>query len=446
MTTPSPSKYSIDPQLYKPEPPVQPQQVKRLFFGRKRELRRGLDSLRAGMDLRGRQSRKADKRPWVIHGESRSGKSHLARRIFAGLPDNDTRLQFRINAGGRLEALAVLRDLFEEMRGRFLNRILDQRLTEDPVRSRDVQLAKQLVEKIALFDPATESATLTLEQEDRESGDAGVELGGTRLGKFIAKFQRERSEKRAVEVSLRPPTAVDLAEVCGIMAETLLRHKLVSHVLVLMDDVDLLEGYVSQQQNARRQRSLLADAIRVLHSAPGVDVVLTARSWYAHSQKELQTLVDLAVAKPMQPDEMVSIHDLRWETCSPRGDPAAFLTNEALRELANDVNGLPGVFLQHLQTAFYRFQDEDDAKPRGYDWLLDVFRQHLGLLRDRCSDGYTAIEKAVSSGKLTVDVTEHNPFFGTMLENEYAYQSYYSETAYFISGLVRKILGAAVGG
>jgi hypothetical protein len=48
----------------------------------------------------------------------------------------------------------------------------------------------------------------------------------------------------------------------------------------------------------------------------------------------------------------------------------------------------------------------------------------------------------VNNGRLTVDIRERNPFFGTMLENEYAYQSYYSETAYFISGLVRKILGA----
>ena len=174
----------------------------------------------------------------------------LGAGIFAQLPDNDEYLQFRIIAGGRLDALTVLRDLFEEMRGRFMNRILDQRLTEDPLRLGSVQLAKQLVEKIALFETGTQSATLTTEHTDSDSEETGIDLD-SKLGKFIAKFQRERSEKSGVQVSLRTPTALDLAEVCGIMAETLIRQKLVRHILVLMDDVDLLEGYVSQEQNGR---------------------------------------------------------------------------------------------------------------------------------------------------------------------------------------------------
>ena len=208
-----------------------------------------------------------------------------------------------------------------------------------------------------------------------------------------------------------------------------------------MDDVDLLEGYLSPVRNARSQRSLLADAINVLHGAPGVDVVLTARSWYFHSRKELQTLVDLSKAPPMTADELIGVHDRRFQTYGKKRGPSGFLEPEALERLAQDVDGLPGVFLQHLQTAFYVFQNESEAEVRNYDWLVDVFRREIETVRDKCSLGLQAIEEAVRGGRLTVDVTQSNPFFGTVLENEFVYQSYYSETTYFMSGFLRKVLG-----
>ena len=444
MATAKVSKYDVDPQLFRPEPPIDPRQVKKLFFGREAEFRRGLHGLKAGLDVGGKRYAKFDKPSWVIHGESRSGKSHLARRIFAELPDNDQRLQFRILAGGRLEAITVMRELFEEFRGRFLDRIFDQRLKNDPLRSGQTRFVKQLVEKIAMFEPGTQSVTLTSEESSKEAVEAGLEIGcGTLLGKFIGKFQAERAEKGTVQLALRQPTAADLAEVCGIMAETLLSQKLIQHVLVLMDNVDLLEEYVSAEQNARKQRFLLADAIRILHSAPAVDVVITARSWYAHSSKELHTLVKLE--SPMPPEELLAVHDLRVKAYGRKHAPAEFLTRDALGQLAGDINGLPGVFLQHLQTAFYQFQNEDDLLPREYAWLLDFVRRHLNLIRERCTPGYEALEKAVNEGRLTVDISAGNPFFGTMLDNEYAYQSYYSETAYFISPLVRRVMAEKFG-
>ena len=333
------SKYAIDQQLFKPEPPIEPRQVKRLFHGREREFLRGFEGLKSGIDIGGKRSRKDDKWPWVIHGESRSGKSHLARRIFAALPDTDLRPQFRIVAGGRLNAINVMRELFEEMRGRFLNRILDQRLTDDPLRFVDVQIAKQLVEEVGLFQSGVTSVTLSVEHSSTDTGDIGLELGGgTKLAKFVAKFQSQRAEKNAVNLTLRPPTPADLAEVCGIMAETLLRRKLIRHILILMDDVDLLEGYVSPDQNARAERSLLAEAIRILHDTAGMDLVVTARSWYYHAQKELQTLVDLAMANPIPVADMLGIHDQRWEVFAEKLSADGFLSRDALREAEGNSN------------------------------------------------------------------------------------------------------------
>ncbi|MBM3335291.1 hypothetical protein FJY63_11575, partial [Candidatus Sumerlaeota bacterium] len=183
------SKYAVDPHLFKPEPPVEPRQVKELFHGREQELCRGVESLKAGLDIGGKRSKRLGKSPWVIHGESRSGKSHLARRIFAQFPDSDRRIQLRIPAGNRLDALLVLRELFEEMRQRFLTRVYDQRLAHDPLSHPEVQLVRQLVEKVGLFEPGAQTATLTVEQSSRESAGAGLEIGGgTLLAKFVAKF------------------------------------------------------------------------------------------------------------------------------------------------------------------------------------------------------------------------------------------------------------------
>lgn len=423
---------------------MHPEHVKKLFFGREAELKRGLATLKAGWDVNGNRSRKFDKRPWVIHGESRSGKSHLARRIFAQLPETDQCLQCRISTGGRLDAIAVLRDLFEELRGRFFNRILDQRHADDPLRFVEVRLAKQLIEKIALFENTTQAATLTMEESRREAEEASLDLlGGTLLAKFLAKAQTERIHKNAIQLALRPPTALDLAEVCGIMIQTLLQRKLVRHVMILMDDVDLLETYLSPERNARVQRTLLADAIAVLHATPGCDVVVTARSWYAHSRKELQTLVDLSRSSPMTSQELLGIHDRRLAIYGRRAGSKEFLSRDALGKLASDVDGLPGVFLQHLNTAFYAYQQDLDFRVRDYEWLLDVFRQEIELVREKCRPGLDAIRNAVDQGRLTIDVTGGNPFSGTVLENEFVYQSYYSETTYFVSGFLRNVLLAS---
>lgn len=444
MTSAASKKYAIDQLLFKPEPPVEPRQAKRLFCGRTAALQRGLQGLRAGLDTDGRRSRRYDKYPWVVHGESRSGKSHLARCIFAALPDTDERLQIRIAAGGRLDAIAVMRDLFEQFRGRFLNRLLDPRLPVEVSRSGDVMVVRALVEKISLFEPAAQSATLSMEKLSQQSEEYSLELGGSPwLAKFVSKFRKDNSNKSGLQLTLRQPTPSDLAEICGIMAETLLRHSLVRHVLVLMDDVDLLESYISPVQNAKMQRSLLGQAIHILHSAPGVDVVLTARSWFVHSDdKQLHTLVDLSQEPVLRPEELLHIYKRRLAEYARKQPFAAFLTQSALLELALDVSGLPGVYLQHLQTAFYQFLNEDDLTQRDYQWLLTSVRGHLNALREKCSTGYEALENAITKGALTVDVRTHNPFYGTMLQNEYAYQSYYSETTYFISGIVRKVISS----
>jgi hypothetical protein len=435
------SKFTVNDLLFKPEPPMTPREVKKLFCGRAAELQRGLETLKENVDVDGKRSKTSDKRPWVIHGESRSGKSHLARRIFADMPNKDDRLQCLIPSGGRLDAVAVMRDLFEDLRGKYKNRILDQRRGDNLLQQPLVSLADQLIDKIGLFRNDVQAVELTSEATQRDSFDLGTELGGAPLlFKFLTKYQTEQTQKNAIKLTLRPPTPLDLAEVCGIMVEVLLRFKLLKHALILVDDVDLLEGYVSAQQNARQQRSVLAAALHVLHGTAAVDVVLTARSWYAHAQKDLSTLVDLARATQMTPEELIAIHDRRFDLYGGKSGITSFLNRQALGELARDVEGLPGVFVQHLGSAFYQYQAEPDWGERDYTWFLDLFRRRLPEWRDKCGKGLDAVQKAILAGRRTVDVTDGNPFFGTVLDNEWVYQSYDSETTYFVSGLLRRLL------
>jgi hypothetical protein len=57
------SKFAYETNLFKPEPPEHPQHVKSLFCGRAKELERGLAILRQFLDVKGRRSKKQDKRP-----------------------------------------------------------------------------------------------------------------------------------------------------------------------------------------------------------------------------------------------------------------------------------------------------------------------------------------------------------------------------------------------
>jgi hypothetical protein len=433
-----PSKFACDSSLFKPEPPMDKRLVKQLFCGREKELRRGLETLKSQLDLEGKRSERFDKRPWIIHGESRSGKSHLARRIFADLPNDHQRIQLIIPAREKIEALRVMANLFRELLGHFRHRTQDQRLPDPVYQEDDVRLVDRLIDRMELFLNEAESATVTTEQSGKRTLEVGGELSGL-LGKLLGKYQSEQTEKGTRQVVLKAPTAATLAEVCGVMVEALLRHKLVRHLLVLVDDVDLLEGYQSPQQNARVQRSLLAEALDELHGQPGIDVVLTARSWYAHSTKDFQELVNLA-SSTLPAEVLIAIHDGHLRAFAKKTGLCRFLKPEALEAFAGQMGGLPGFFLQHLQTAFYAFQDEDDWDERDYDWFLGVFRRLFNDYRTKCAPAAEMLEEAVQKGRLEMDVSTKNPFFGTVFDNLLVSQSYYNEQCYFASPLVKQIL------
>jgi hypothetical protein len=229
------------------------------------------------------------------------------------------------------------------------------------------------------------------------------------------------------------------------MVDTLVRAGLLDHVLVLIDDVDLLEGYSDPSRNGKIQRSVLCDALSQLHSATGVDVLVTARSWYAHSRKDFQELVDLSTADEMTSESLIEIHDRHVELYARQGLPRRFLNHETIRRVAEDSQGKPGVFLQRLKTAFKAWRNEADWGQRDYEWYFDVFRKLYDQYREKCPAAAHALEKSVEEGRSTVDVRLENPFYQTVFNNEFVFQSYYQETTYFMDELTFRVVSARLG-
>ncbi len=435
------SKYDCDISLFQPEPPVAERLVKSLFAGRDAELQKGYKILLRHLDISGSRSKGFDKKPWVIHGESRSGKSHLARRILAEFKAKPQRIKMLIPAREKIEALLVMADLFGQLVGEFRRLTSDDRLSPPVKDLPDIRLVDDLIEQMRLFLDTAQSATITRERSDEATLEVGGELSGL-LGKLLGKYQSRDANKQTRQVVLKPPTPERLAEVCGVIVEKLMQYKLAEHLLVLVDDVDLLDYSAASPQQARVQRSLLTDALCTLHGQPGVDVVLTARSWFVYSGKVLTQLVDLTQSV-LSPEALVEIHNNHIRQFATKAGVERFLTPEGLQEFANEMqelNGLPGVFLQHLHTAFDRYKDDSDFTERDYEWFVDVFRKLVAALRSRCELAVSMIEEATRNGQLHMRVTEgNNPFIGTAFDNLLVFQSYHDERCYFTSPLVRRI-------
>jgi hypothetical protein len=291
-----------------------------------------------------------------------------------------------------------------------------------------------LIERIALF-VVNRSSEFTIRINHELA--AGLEASITQAplpqilqflikGGLSVKNSEEQSLKRVA------PTPADMSEYCGIIADTLIQTGLMDHIFFLIDDVDLIEGYTNATQNGRMQRSLLADCLATLHSVPGVDILLTARSWYAHSHRDFQQLLEL---EGMTATELSAIYELQARHFGGQVLKKPFLLPEALQRVAEDSGGRPGVFLQRLRTAFEQYQKDDSWESRDYEWYFDVFRRLYARHREKNPRAGDAIEAAIRAEKYTIDVRDGNPFYNTPFDQEFVFQSYYNEAAYDIDAL-----------
>ena len=173
------SKYDYDVvNLFQPEPPEGRHQIKKLFRNRTDELEQGVGLLRRCMDVRGRRKDLKGFRPWVIHGESRSGKSHLARRVLHAFPDGPKTCSVLVSARERLEARRVMEMVSEHVRYDY-NRILALDKNKDQVSKNPwIRLTDSLIEQVAVFLGARTAESLVLKWglEATKSVEAGAKL------------------------------------------------------------------------------------------------------------------------------------------------------------------------------------------------------------------------------------------------------------------------------
>ncbi|MEO5374376.1 MAG: ATP-binding protein [Alphaproteobacteria bacterium] len=437
--------YGVHPGLFKSEPPNGREVVRSLFCGREYELQYCTSTLRDSMVRDGEQSRDFDKQPWIIHGESRAGKSHLARRILTDLDNGEDILSFIIPARERLQAVKVMETLFNKIANEFTSRHSSRSLWEKAkdvvAESPETEVVLDIIDKVQALSHSVEGIDLTISATTKDA----FEVGGSTsilpgILKILAKSGRQNTDGRTTVFKLRPPNADDYVNYCSLIIGVLRREYGVKSVLVLVDDVDLIEGYKDPEQNGRVQRLILAASLIALHQIPCVEVVVTSRSWYAYANKEFQELVNL-YDFDMSENEIVEIYRRRWKAYAPRV-PGGFLNEDALLTAAQDVQGIPGVFLQHMDTAFKSFLYEKDWGPRDYDWYLKVFVRRFTRCRDKHPDATNAIQRHVEAGRKQIDVRENNIFQSTMLENDFAFQSYHNEHTYFIDGLAEKVVRA----
>lgn len=436
----SPTKYDYAQGLFWPQPPDNPKLVRALFCGREQDLDHCVSRLKASCDVNGKQARNGSKVPWVIHGESRSGKSHLARMVMQKLPKRKKRFQIFVPAKERLEASAVMESIFEALSADFLKATEDVTLKEDLQPYSIVQLTRNLISEVRQFSGGAESVIVKVDAGQKAGLEAGVKLSPIpKIFEFTLTHRSEASDGNTLEVHLAPPSAKDLAEYSGMIVDCLHHVGLLSHVLILVDDADLLETYVNENRNGRVERSRLTDCLCYLHQQPCVDVLLTARSWYTYSRNEFENLNGVGL-DPLSPETLVAIHDRHYEVFRRKNAPARFLDSAALESASGLADGKPGIFLRHLQTAFSDYQRESSWGERSYDWFLGVFRQIYLSHKSRYPDAVTALEKAVSRGALSIDVSRGNPFVGTVFDDEFVFQSYYEETSYMASPLIQQVI------
>src|SRR5260370_33464685 len=92
-----------------------------------------------------------------------------------------------------------------------------------------------------------------------------------------------------------------------------------------------------------------------------------------------------------------------------------------------------------------RFKGDDAFRERDYNWFVGVFRELMKSLRTRVEPGYMAMQAALQSGRLEIQVRELNPFVGTALDNLFVWQSYHNERCYFTSPLMRRLFSESPG-
>lgn len=422
---------AFDKELFKPVPPENPELVKSLFCGRAEELRTALACLQADLDVDGKRAALCLKRPWIIHGESRSGKSHLARRIAVEFEDDGKRRRVIIQSRQRVSAVRVMADIFDAVMEVFLS--LERTADFEPTTPKGIllRLTKELAVQVHNLIGMADSVIIGITKEDRKKLNAAFTVVPIpKLLEFCLGFGSETGEGKRTEVKLAPPTAKELAEKCGLILDTLKRLGLLDHILILVDDVDLLDRAPQRELPRRDQCSELTDALGILHRTAGVDVLITARSWYVQLFREFNDLINLSSFPQPTEDVLIEIHDKRVHCFRKElKAPKRFLNEEVMRRAAKLAGGKPGVWLKHLETAFEKYVRDPNWDERDWEWYMQVFEEIIVQHQALDPEATKVLTDAVVEKRVIIDADKANLYSGTPFDEVFWIDCYVKQNS-----------------
>ncbi len=324
--------------LFDSNPPESDEAAQALFHNRKGELSWAARQLRAHL---------AATKILAIHGDTRTGKSHFARRMLFDATDALLGLSVIINANQRETAQNLLVDLFGELSVQL--RGLDEWDRSHPILK---GIFDDFVEFSSLVIPLIFGEVDQIELGvgrrlfSKASATMALTPTFTELG-FTAEYGEETtaSEKRI----LRAPRGSQLAVFCKWMGEAI-SELLGGPLLILVDDQDLL----STQSDGWAATSELVSALKFVAASPSIVVMATVRSAYWNGREK--DLIDFVEVRPFGDADMKAVYQLRMDAYN---DGEAVFSPTALRWLLDGADGRVGMFLQRCHQLNRRFYLRD---------------------------------------------------------------------------------------
>lgn len=345
-----------------------------LFVDRERELAMGVQFLTAGQDF--------EPRIYAVHGESRSGKSHLARRLLDEVADRFTLVELNATTMGdaRQALIKIFSDLYAAARGLAAT-------GEHPERAEQVEPWLGWFKGVLPLIQGHEARRAF--EVARDVGDKMTErLGSVRLG-FIERVG-EVVDHTATTVTVERPDDWTLVRLVGQLAELAWYAGAERPVLVYVDDLDLL--------TRRRHREDDPEAVNLtaflepIAESPNVVVVASVRSRYFTTRDK--AFHDFLKVRLFSRQRLAEVYQRQLDVLH-EGEPV--FTDEALDRLLAVAAGRVGVFLRFCYQLWRFAWGELPIGRERYDaWIEQELRE---LMSDpRTADAMETIGKWVSSG------------------------------------------------
>lgn len=327
-----------------------------LFVDRERELREGVELLGSGDDT--------SPLIYAIHGDSRTGKSHLARRVIDALDDRFTVVE--LNAAQMGTARMALEGIFARLFAE-LDALPESMEGPDGLQAEDVFRPWRAWFRRIL--PLIEGHQSRVEVEvARAVHDAvSARLGSRHIAHIEVKEQTV--DKTARTVTIEKPDDWTLVRYVHQLTDVLWYAYGQRPVLVYVDDLDLLTRRHHRDDHPEAER--LTDMLEPLAASPRVVVVASVRSLYLTTRDK--AFHDYLRVKRFPHQRLREVYD-RQVALLHDGEP--IFAEAALERLLDTAAGRVGVFLRQCAQLFRHAERRAPIGEQVYwAWVEDEIRE-----------------------------------------------------------------------